>query len=326
LRRLDVPAAVLLPCSDDWAGAIGEMPGDLKARFPCSLAPRAALSTLIDKGTFAGVLRSLAIPHPLTHLVATEDDLSALDPALLAGAFWKPRLSHTFLPHFGVKAFRIEGPEEGFALWRTAHAAGFDVVLQEYVPGPPTAHYFIDGFVDRDGRVSARLARRRLRMDPPDFGNSTYMETVPLSEVAPAAQSLDRLLQGLGYRGIFSAEFKQDARDGSFKMLEVNSRAWWYVGFAADCGVDVCEMAYRDALGLGVPAVEQYAVGARCVYPHHDFRSWLHTDRLRRPSLPALVRSWAFARQPVFCWNDPGPAVASTWHWLRELSHHGRRG
>src|SRR5438046_2545616 len=81
-------------------------------------------------------------------------------------------------------------------------------VLQEDVPGPVTSHYFVDGFVDRDGRVLARFARRRLRMWPPYFGNNSYIVSIPLADVEDAVTMLERLLAGLRYRGIFSAEFK----------------------------------------------------------------------------------------------------------------------
>ena len=57
LLGLTAQAAVLFPCSDDWVAAIGEIPADLAKRFPSSLAPPAALRTLIDKGTFALALR-----------------------------------------------------------------------------------------------------------------------------------------------------------------------------------------------------------------------------------------------------------------------------
>ncbi len=91
-------------------------------------------------------------------------------------------------------------------------------------------------------------------MFPLDFGNSTCMVSVAADEVAPAVASVERLLAHVGYRGIFSAEFKYDERDGLFKILEVNARPWWYVEFTARCGVDVCTLAYRDALGEAVGA------------------------------------------------------------------------
>ena len=62
---------------------------------------------------------------------------------------------------------------------------------------------------------------------------------------------MDRLITGCGLRGIFSVELKRDANSGIAKVLEVNARPWWYVHYATACGVNVCEMTYRAALGAG---------------------------------------------------------------------------
>ena len=100
-------------------------------------------------------------------------------------------------------------------------------------------------------------------MFPTDFGNSTYLISVPLERLSPAMESLERILRAVHYRGIFSAEFKRDHRDGKFKILEINARPWWYIGFAIDSGVNVVEMAYRDALGLPVTTNATYRPGTR---------------------------------------------------------------
>jgi predicted ATP-grasp superfamily ATP-dependent carboligase len=125
-------------------------------------------------------------------------------------------------------------------------------------------------------------------------------------------------VNSIGYRGVFSAEFKYDQRDGRFKLLEVNARPWWYVEFAARCGVNVCAMAYRDALGLPVASVERYAVGRRCVHPQHDRAVGLRLWREGSLSLWSLARSWLGASQPVLCWDDPLPGAASFAIWLRD--------
>jgi predicted ATP-grasp superfamily ATP-dependent carboligase len=322
LERLSEPM-VLVPCSDGWASAVRALPPELAGRYPASLAPPAALHGLIDKSAFAEALRVLEIPHPRTHALPSEADLTGLASDCFANAFLKPCESHAFLRRFDRKAFRIKDREEAIVRWREAHAAGLAMVLQEYIPGPPKAHYFVDGFMDQQGEIRARFARQRVRMDPPDFGNSTYMVSVPLEEVDAAVRSLDRLLHGIHYRGIFSAEFKRDPRDGLFKILEVNSRAWWYVGFATDCGVNVCEMAYRDALGLPVATVTRYAAGRACVYPHHDWRSWEHSDDRSLESLLRTLASWVGASQPIFRWDDPLPSLADSWAYL--VAHWGRR-
>jgi predicted ATP-grasp superfamily ATP-dependent carboligase len=170
----------------------------------------------------------------------------------------------------------------------------------------------VDGFVDRAGRLNATFARRRLRMHPPDFGNSTYMVSVARDRVADAIATIQRLVERVGYRGIFSAEFKYDDRDGLFKILEVNARPWWYVEFAARCGVDVCSMAFRDALGLRAKPAGAYRVGRACVFPYYDYGACRELSRQGQLSLWEWARSWLMAEQPVFRWSDPLPAVIET--------------
>jgi predicted ATP-grasp superfamily ATP-dependent carboligase len=191
-------------------------------------------------------------------------------------------------------------------------------MLQEYVPGPPASHYFLDGFVDAKGNVRGMLARRRLRMHPPDFGNSTHLESVPLRDVSAALTTLERLLARARYRGIFSAEFKQDARDGRFKVLEVNVRPWVFVEYTARCGVNVCAMAYGDALGLEVQPSASYRIGRRLVYPQDDRIAGLRMWRAGEQSLPALARSWVGSMQPILCWDDPLPGAASIALFVRD--------
>ncbi len=200
------------------------------------------------------------------------------------------------------------------------------MVVQEYVPGPGSNHYLIDGFIDAGGTVRALFARRRLRMYPPDFGDSTHMVSVPLSEVAPAVESLRTILAAVGYRGIFSAEFKKDERDGVFKILEVNARVWIYVEFAGRCGVDVCTMSYQDALGLPITAPADYRTGVRLVSPYLDLAAVRYAWRQGQMSAGAWLRSWAGAQQPAFNLSDPLPAIADWYEVSRKLLRRAVRG
>jgi predicted ATP-grasp superfamily ATP-dependent carboligase len=321
LARADTPRLVLLPCADPWVEAVVRSTDRDAERFPSSLPPAETVATLVDKGKMALFLEEHAIPHPKTFLVRRPADVEGLVSSLGAGAFIKPRDSYAFQQRFGVKALRVLDAGEAAARARDAAVAGLELLVQEYVPGPPTGHCFIDGFVDRGGTVRALFARRRLRMWPPDFGNSSAMVSIALQEVAQPAGDLRRLLAASRYRGVFSAEFKQDPRDGRFKLLEVNVRPWWYVEFAERAGVNVCEMAYRDALGLPVTTVSSYSIGLQCVYPYYDRLAC--GDLLSRGQLSRheWLRSWTGAHQPVFSFSDPLPAAVATGQglarWLR---------
>jgi D-aspartate ligase len=307
LEQLDLERAVLVPCTDLWSTAVAGLPAGFSERFPSSMPSASILELLVDKALFARKLAELGVPHPRTIEIGSDGDLPAGD---LDGYFLKPRNSQLFNQRYHTKAFSFRSRQEALERLGAIRGAGLEAVLQEYVPGEPTAHYFLDGFVDRSGRILAMFARQRLRMFPPDFGNSSLMVSVSLDEAAGAVESIERLLAGIGYRGIFSGEFKRDARSGEFKLLEVNSRPWWYIEFAAHCGVDVSVLAYRDALELPVEPVTSYRVGERCVLLPQEIRAFLHTRRKGSLSLGSWLRSWVGAVPTIFRWDDPLPAVA----------------
>jgi predicted ATP-grasp superfamily ATP-dependent carboligase len=148
-------------------------------------------------------------------------------------------------------------------------------------------------------------------MSPPDFGNSSCCHSIPLAILPDAIRHLRRLLDGLDYRGIFSAEFKRDPRDGVYRIIEVNTRAWTYVEFAARCGMNVCEMAWQDAQGLPVSrATRDYPEGVACVDLYHDIPTVLALRK--RQFLPwlSVLAQWARAQLHTFRWDDPQPALS----------------
>lgn len=308
-RLQDLPAGtVLIPCADSWARAVAALPGDLRAKYPASIAPLSAIELFVDKGRFGSALDRLGLPHPRTRLLTSLEDLKRVPDSELEESFLKPVHSQQFFARFGVKAFRIAGRSDAETRLKSCLDAGFHMMMQEYVRGPATSHFFVDGFMDRHGAITGLFARRRVRMSPPDFGNSTFMVSVPLEDVSSAVETLRTLLTDIGYRGIFSAELKRHERDGKFYLIEVNARAWWYVDFAARCGVNVCEMAIADALEQEVPRSTGFAIGRRCVFPYYDLAA-VRADRAAgRLGLVGWAGSWLGSYQPVFRWADPLPA------------------
>ena len=310
LSRLEIETAVLVPCSDPWAAAVSGLEPSLAERFPSVVADAEVIELLVDKGKFGRLLAEMDIPHPRTFDLVCDASLDQIPEDVLTRGFLKPRDSMAFVETYGTKAFDFSGRGEAKQLLQKTRDAGLSMMLQEYIPGAPDQHYFIDGVVDRCGAFSVLFARQRLRIHPARFGNSTAVRSIALAEVSGAVASLQVLAERIRLRGIFSAEFKRDARDGVFKLIEVNPRPWWYVEFAATCGADVCVPAYRDALGLPAGQHRRYRVDARLVYPYHDWLAW----RRQKPDGTSLVRMLAFwigASQARWRSDDPMPSVYS---------------
>jgi predicted ATP-grasp superfamily ATP-dependent carboligase len=313
LANLSLPGAVLIPDSDDWTEAIARLPERLKDRFPSSTPSLLAVETMIDKWQFAELLARVDVPRPKTMLLTSEDQMSALPETCYENMFLKPLNSQEFWQRHRVKALRLRGRQHALDLMAELQRHGrreFPILLQEYVPGPATKYYLVDGFVDRHGRTRALIARRRIRMYPPGFGSSSFSETIPIDDVQHAVETLEQLWAEVGFRGIFDAEFKYDDRDGQFKILEVNARPWWYVEFATRCGVDLCRMAYDDALRRPVEPVTTYPTGRRCMHLLFDLVAH-HGSAPGLRGFVQWVRSLKNAEDILYCWDDPKPCVAA---------------
>jgi predicted ATP-grasp superfamily ATP-dependent carboligase len=309
LEGSSLERAVLLACSDSLQSAVSELPAGLAARFPSSTSAPEIVSQLTSKAKFAVLLKSINVPHPQTVIIDDAGSLEHLAELQPGEMFLKPIDSASFIRDYGAKAWWVRDLADARLHLARVRADGHGAILQEYVPGPASNHFLIDGFASAGGQVRAMFARRRLRMYPPEFSNSAYMVSVPLSEVEPAMQTLRAILSALGFRGIFSAEFKRDARDGIFKILEINARIWFYVEFAGRCGVDVCTLAYRDALGLPLEDVSSYRCGVRLVSPYDDLFWARHAWLKGQLHMGAWLRSWLGAQQPLFNWSDPVPSL-----------------
>jgi D-aspartate ligase len=301
--------AVLIACDDDWVRAIAQLMDHDAGSFTSSMSSSSVVKHLLDKGAFARTLEELDIDRPRTFEVGSTEDLAQVDDDELASFFLKPRDSQRFTQEFRQKAFALDDREGAAKQLERALAGGHEMLLQEWISGPPGNHVCIEGFVDRHGRVVGLLARRRIRMYPPRFGNSTDAVTIPLNEVADAADSIRRLLLSIGYHGLFSAEFKRDGSTGRHKLLEVNARPWWQIELARAAGMDLVHMAYLDALGVDVDPASGYRIGRRWVHTFPDLRArWESRDRLRSDTGPR--EGWFAARHAVFQLSDLRPGFA----------------
>lgn len=142
--------------------------------------------------------------------------------------------------------------------------------------------------------------------------------------MADPVGTLARLFSAVAYRGIYSAEFKFDERDGQYKLLEVNVRPWWYIEFAESCGFPIAVMAYRDALERSVEPINTYRIGVNLVYPGYDFHACRELYRQGALTLASWAKSWLSAKPAIFTWRDPLPSLAGMIDELRRAVHERR--
>ena len=265
--------AVLFPASDSYALYLSDLSNELKGYY-LPAPKKEVIEVLINKRRFYESLMKKKIPHPTTHFAETLENVKKISRDISYPIFMKPYFSLPFSERFHKKGFVVNSDRELLEYFALMKRVGVDVMIQEIILGPPTDHIFLDGYTDRNSNPKAFFARRRLRMWPLAFGNSSLCVSIPASEITSLKEMLFRYLKSIRYHGIFSAELKKDHRDGIFKLLEINSRtSAWFNTLSAKCGINIMLIAYLDAIGRDVKYSEDYEAGIKWLFLRDDLRS-----------------------------------------------------
>jgi LmbE family N-acetylglucosaminyl deacetylase/predicted ATP-grasp superfamily ATP-dependent carboligase len=318
------PTASLFVCHDAALGAVWAAAGRLRAAGlrPAFSAVR-PLAELLDKRTQLEAAARAGVAAPWTRWgPAAALEAAAAEcpyPAIL-----KPAFSHLGVKALGAKALRCaDAGELRAALARTGD---IELLLQEYVPGGDDQLYTAGLFVCAGGHVA--FTGRKLKQHPPGLGIARLAETVDEPGLVPDGVAL---LAELGYEGISQVEYKRDARDGSFRLMEANFRPWTWMGLATACGTNLPLAAHRWALGdedwreagggarSGRPARRRPAAGhprpSQRRHPAPRPRRWVwlvpeaaYTARDLRHGVRPRLEQWRGLRaEAFFSRGDPAP-------------------
>jgi predicted ATP-grasp superfamily ATP-dependent carboligase len=306
----------LFPTNDWTLAALVEHRERLERAYRIVAPSREAVEVLLDKSRTAAVAAELGIAVPRDYGAAVA--ATAEDPAIEFPVLVKPRAGHRFAEAFGAKLFAARDRVELRRAIARVAARGIDCTVLDWVPGDDDAIHAHCTYLDGDGEPRGGLTVRKLRQGPAGIGVARVAEIAP--EMPELREASVALLRRIGVRGAAAVEFKRDARDGSFRLLEINGRSVLYNALTRRAGLDLAALAWADFVE-GRP---------RTATPRPWPGVWvnLHSDLLhslvdgRREGL-RLREFLAPYRRPWFdavgSWRDPLP-------WLAQWSWTARRG
>jgi D-aspartate ligase len=298
---------------------------DLRDRLPpeivCFERRDDVHSSLMGKDTSFAIARAAGVAVPWTMPVSAPEDIDAL----ASGAPWpcilKPVLSHEWRPVMGDdRVMLVANADDARREAERALAAGFPLVLSEYVPGG-------DGDVEEaivvraaDGSYPVAFGCQKIRQYPVGFGVASLCEIAELPESMALARAV---LDEAGFVGVAGVETKRHADTGVRYFLEVNVRIPTQWGLADCSGLDASPRLAATLRGeqLG----PQPAIGrrARLVYPQQDVRAALAALRGAPPRKRGAV-AWRLARSyrgardfGILDPRDPAPAIACVTGFVR---------
>lgn len=306
-QRFGLQNWVLFPTRDETVAAFSRHRTELAQFFRVTTGEWDSVQWAWDKKKTYELAESLDIPCPKTFNVRDSSELPSLYSRLPLAI--KPAVKENFFYATGAKAWRADTAAQLHKLYDKAarQIRPEEILLQEIIPGDGREQYSYCAFF-RNGQPHSTLTARRARQHPREFGRAaTYVETVAV----PVIEELsERFLRAIDYHGLAEIEFKRDPRDGKYKLLDVNARAWGFHSIGSACGVDFPYIVYADQLGLPVePACAKIGVGWLRLLT--DVPTAISDFAHGSLGLGAYVRSLRATRiESVFSWEDPLPSLA----------------
>jgi D-aspartate ligase len=329
LRRLGrriVCNGALIPTGDREVLFLSRNRNELENYFYFVLPRADVLERLANKKTQYQYATNIGIPMPQTHYPKSQDDLLRIAANIQFPCVIKPAYSHIWRDERrGVggwrwlKAVQVDTPEQLRTAYEQMNGSGVELVVQERIEGADSRLYSFYVYLDRNSDPLALCVIQKLRQWPPEYGSGSYSVTCRRDEIVEIGL---KLLRALGYVGIANLEFKHDANDGAFKLIEVNARAGERIALASAAGVDIPYIAYRDIMGEPTAAFRSYEIGVKWVNFVNDslgfFLYYRKTDRLSmwRWMWSVLeVRSHAY-----FAWDDPLPFLGHLFKATKQIA------
>jgi D-aspartate ligase len=296
--------AVLVATTDGAVKDIARNRERLERFFRVDCPSWEVAERFIDKRHTYEIAEQAGVDTPKTLIPESAKDVERYAANVEFPCIVKPRESHLWAARLGGKFHTVNSLREMRESYGMAADADIEVMIQELIPGRDHNAVNHNAYRTQAG-VVAECTARKIRQGPPRSG---LPRVVLSAQIAPIIEPGRRILEGLGYEGFACTEFKFDARDGKFKLLEVNGRPNLSTLLSIRSGVNFPWISYRYLVAGETPQQQPQSTGLYWI------DEWLELSQNRtrtgrdgagwREILRPWVRPHVFA---VFDRRDPAP-------------------
>ncbi len=288
----------------------------MKAIFFQNSQPQ-LVHALADKKEMYFLAKKFGIPTPEACFPTSLDEVQIFAEKVTFPVVMK-EMYRSRSPRFGKRMFIAKTKAQLLNLYNL-HEDFSDpsFMLQEYIPGGDDSIWMFNGYFNEKSECLFAMTGKKIRQSPIHKGVTSLGICLHNSEV-------DRLtkhfMKSIGYKGILDIGYRYDARDGKYKVLDVNPRVGsTFRLFVASNGLDVARAAYLDLTGQPVPKSEII-----------EGRKWFVEDRDLISSInyhfekTLTFRKWLTSFRGVgegawFAWDDLLPFFIQSIRFSRKI-------
>jgi predicted ATP-grasp superfamily ATP-dependent carboligase len=288
--------------------------------------PSAELAHAVsDKRSMFHLCRRLGFPTPDAVFPTSREDVEAALPEIRFPVVLKGIDTQLQEERTGERMAIVHDASELLARYdQMERPAAPNLMLQEYIPGGPESVWMFNGYFDRDSRCLVGFTGRKLRQWPVGTG-ATSIGVCIRNE--PVERRVIDFMAAIGYRGLLDLGLRYDARDGEYKLLDINPRVGaTFRLFVGDNDVDVIRALHLDLTGRPVTA-GAYRSGRKWIEEYADLASSYRSIRDRELRLGDWLRSFRGIQEGQWLARDDiAPFARMAYGFASGALRHGSNG
>lgn len=242
---------ILLVCDCYYAELIIENKEQLEKYFILPYIDQALLNRVQTKEKFYRLCDKYQLKYPKTIIITKEHHPNREIPiqypiiikpsntvAYTNCAF--PEKKKIYLVHDADEMQHIIG-----CIYRSSYQD--TLIVQEFIPGDDSYIRVLDVYVGRDRKVKLMCVSNKLLEDPSPQNKGISL-AVMTDYDEQLMESIRHFLEDIGYTGFANFDMKYDARDGKYKLFEMNLRAGASSYYVTASGYNLMQYVVDDYL------------------------------------------------------------------------------
>src|SRR5579863_9839628 len=176
-----------------------------------------------------------------------------------------------------------------------------NLMIQEYIPGGDDTVWMLDAYFNEQSDCLLSFTGKKIRQYPVSQGSTSLGICL---ENETVRKTTTDFMKKIGYKGILDIGYRYDARDGLYKVLDINPRIGsTFRLFVAENGMDVARALYLDLTGQPVlPGTARE--GRKWVVEDQDLISCLRYHRDGNLTFKQWIESFQGVEEAGFYASD----------------------
>ena len=242
---------VLVSCGDNYTGLMARARAALEPYYKFACPTPELVAELDTKEFFYQACERHGLSYPRTFGCTNENyktvELPFPFPCIIKAsnsvAYWNCKFPHK------KKVFVAYSKEEFDAITAAIYSSSYqdNLVLQEYIPGDDNCMRVLNCYSGLDHKVKLMALGRPLleEQTPEGIGNYAAIVNVRDDELM---EKMKAFLEDVGWEGFSNFDMKYDARDGKYKLFEMNPRQGRSSFFVTASGYNLAKWLVEDVV------------------------------------------------------------------------------